>query len=226
MPRTFGTALCCQHSCCANSCACALSAAAELVLCLVLFATYNILRCQHRLPPARSLLKSTHPCANADAVQPGCAILPAACLRVSSVYCATAPCEPHPPLGRQSIHFTCRIPAGVKPGARRQKGQTLAEWEAAEGGPVKESLVGMAAVKRALRRKQQRGESMHMRWVGQQSSVLLCKATLLALAPGSSRSSRSFPASCPSICILATATTVQHDGASTGPAQQTCCRHP
>jgi hypothetical protein len=50
------------------------------------------------------------------------------------------------------------VPAGAKPGARRQKGQTLAEWEAAEGGPVKESMVGMAAVKRALRRKQQRGE--------------------------------------------------------------------
>ncbi|WIA19510.1 hypothetical protein OEZ85_004121 [Tetradesmus obliquus] len=48
--------------------------------------------------------------------------------------------------------------AGAKPGARRQKGQTLAEWEAAEGGPVKESLVGMAAVKRALRRKQQRAD--------------------------------------------------------------------
>jgi hypothetical protein len=57
-------------------------------------------------------------------------------------------------------HSTLPLPvlAGAKPGAHRQKGQTLAEWEAAEGGPVKESMVGMAAVKRALRRKQQRGE--------------------------------------------------------------------
>lgn len=46
---------------------------------------------------------------------------------------------------------------GFKPGTRRQKGQTLAEVEQQEGGPVKESLVGMAAVQRALRRKKQQG---------------------------------------------------------------------
>jgi hypothetical protein len=57
-----------------------------------------------------------------------------------------------------NLQLRLLVPAGAKPGARRQKGQTLAEWEAAEGGPVKESMVGMAAVKRALRRKQQRGE--------------------------------------------------------------------
>eukprot|EP00882_Tetradesmus_deserticola_P007686 GHRQ01008095.1.p2 GENE.GHRQ01008095.1~~GHRQ01008095.1.p2 ORF type:complete len:178 (+),score=82.66 GHRQ01008095.1:228-761(+) len=48
--------------------------------------------------------------------------------------------------------------AGGKQAARRQKGQTFAEWEAAQGGPVKESQVGMAAVKRALQRKQQRAD--------------------------------------------------------------------
>lgn len=38
------------------------------------------------------------------------------------------------------------------------KGQTLREIEDAEGGPVKESMVGMAAVKRALKRKKTQGE--------------------------------------------------------------------
>eukprot|EP00775_Hariotina_reticulata_P009368 gene9368-9531_t len=36
---------------------------------------------------------------------------------------------------------------------QQRKGQTLREIEESEGGPVKESLVGMAAVQRALRRK-------------------------------------------------------------------------
>jgi hypothetical protein len=79
------------------------------------------------------------------------------------------------------------IPAGAKPGARRQKGQTLAEWEAAEGGPVKESMVGMAAVKRALRRKQQRGEQdrcsrllRHIPRVQIVASAKQCKPTPLS----------------------------------------------
>lgn len=42
--------------------------------------------------------------------------------------------------------------AGVVP-QKKPKGQTLREIEESEGGPVKESMVGMAAVQRALRRK-------------------------------------------------------------------------
>eukprot|EP00878_Enallax_costatus_P019649 GHUV01020732.1.p1 GENE.GHUV01020732.1~~GHUV01020732.1.p1 ORF type:complete len:280 (+),score=100.80 GHUV01020732.1:257-1096(+) len=43
------------------------------------------------------------------------------------------------------------VPPSVK--AKAVKGQTLREIEGEEGGPVKESMVGMAAVQRALRRK-------------------------------------------------------------------------
>lgn len=43
---------------------------------------------------------------------------------------------------------------------KRPKGKTLHEIEAEEGGPVKESMVGMAAVQRAIRRKKKEaGES-------------------------------------------------------------------
>eukprot|EP00879_Flechtneria_rotunda_P017982 GHRR01018846.1.p1 GENE.GHRR01018846.1~~GHRR01018846.1.p1 ORF type:complete len:465 (+),score=234.70 GHRR01018846.1:373-1767(+) len=48
--------------------------------------------------------------------------------------------------------------AGPKPNAAsgaRSKGQTLRQIEESEGGPVKESYVGIAAVQRALRRKRQ-----------------------------------------------------------------------
>lgn len=41
----------------------------------------------------------------------------------------------------------------AKPVAQPRKGKTLAEIEAEEGGPIKESLVGMAHTKRALDRK-------------------------------------------------------------------------
>lgn len=40
------------------------------------------------------------------------------------------------------------------------KGQTLREIEDEEGGPVKESMVGMAAVQRALRRKKGQGVTL------------------------------------------------------------------
>jgi hypothetical protein len=50
-----------------------------------------------------------------------------------------------------------RAKKGGAPGQQVQrkkpKGQTLREIEEEEGGPVKESLVSMAAVQRALRRK-------------------------------------------------------------------------
>jgi hypothetical protein len=41
---------------------------------------------------------------------------------------------------------------GIVP-QKKPKGKTLHEIEEEEGGPVKESMVGMAAVKRAIRRK-------------------------------------------------------------------------
>jgi hypothetical protein len=43
-------------------------------------------------------------------------------------------------------------PAAV-PVKQKPKGKTLHEIEEEEGGPVKESMVGMAAVQRAIRRK-------------------------------------------------------------------------
>lgn len=84
--------------------------------------------------------------------------------------------------------------AAAKPGARRQKGQTLAELEAAEGGPVKESQVGMAAVKRALQRKQQRGEKT--------GHAMVCKGACACvqayqLGPTAGNSRNSSPASPP-----------------------------
>ena len=45
-------------------------------------------------------------------------------------------------------YFAAAHPAKVHP-----KGKTLKEWEDEEGGPVKESLVGMAQVKRSVKRK-------------------------------------------------------------------------
>jgi hypothetical protein len=46
---------------------------------------------------------------------------------------------------------------------KKPKGKTLHEIEQEEGGPVKESMVGMAAVQRALRRKKREaGESTNM----------------------------------------------------------------
>lgn len=45
---------------------------------------------------------------------------------------------------------------------KKPKGKTLNEIEEEEGGPVKESMVGMAAVQRALRRKKREaGEAAH-----------------------------------------------------------------
>lgn len=98
-------------------------------------------------------------------------------------------CHLHPSFSACGTRCTCHVPAGAKPGARRQKGQTLAEWEAAEGGPVKESLVGMAAVKRALRRKQQRGESARQVLLSHQAcrGSLLCQAYTQAAAAAAAR---------------------------------------
>ena len=45
----------------------------------------------------------------------------------------------------------CRFAA--VPVKQKPKGKTLHEIEEEEGGPVKESMVGMAAVQRAIRRK-------------------------------------------------------------------------
>jgi hypothetical protein len=70
-------------------------------------------------------------------------------------------------LSKLSPSFHSCMAAGAKLAGSKQyqqvvkqqrKGQTLREIEESEGGPVKESLVGMAAVQRALRRKKAPGE--------------------------------------------------------------------
>lgn len=71
--------------------------------------------------------------------------------------------------------------SGVVP-KKKPKGKTLHEIEQEEGGPVKESMVGMAAVQRAIRRKKAEAGVWAQTGRGISGGVIICQR------PGSSPS--------------------------------------
>ena len=63
------------------------------------------------------------------------------------------PTAPLPVPAEPSLHATPPPPPADKHNKASRKGKTLEQIESEEGGPVKESLVGMAQTRRAAKRK-------------------------------------------------------------------------